>query len=89
MKHNKRIVQHATPTLFTTDYRWLSQWGLKLASETLMRETAEQWTIKGIESEMMPFTFSVKDGEEIRSAPCVRVQDLTGCVISYLDDLYR
>ena len=54
-----------------------------------MRETAEQWTIKGIESEMMPFTFSVKDGEEIRSAPCVRVQDLTGCVISYLDDLYR
>ena len=65
------------------------QWGLKLASEASMRETVKQWSIKEIEAEMMPFTFPVQNGEEIRSAPCVRVQDLTGCVLSFLDDLSR
>ena len=54
-----------------------------------MRMTAGQWAIDSIEGEMMPFSFQVRGGEEIRAAPCVRVPDLTACVMSYLDELHR
>ena len=60
-----------------------------MASEKTMREVARQWTTDSIEAEMMPFTFPVKDGEEIRSAPCLYIQNLKASVISHLEELDR
>ena len=48
-----------------------------MASEKAMRQTAKQWTIDSIGVEMVPFTFPVKDGQEVQSALCVYALDLT------------
>lgn len=60
-----------------------------MASEKATRQTARQWTIDRIGVEMMPFTFPVKEGQEVRSAPCVYALDLTACVMTYLEVLFR
>ena len=75
--------------LISNYYRWLSQWGVKLASEKAMRQTARQWTIDSIGVEMMPFTFPVQEGQEVRSAPCVYALDLTACVMTHLEELFQ
>ena len=50
-------------------HRWLSKWGMELASKKRMREM--QWTPDDIEGELMPFAFAVKETEQIRTALCM------------------
>ena len=45
-----------------------------------MRQCASQWSPEEVEGELMPFSFTTRDGEEILSAPCVYVLNLPGCV---------
>ena len=70
---NKYIIEHyislLPSALISNSYRLLSQWGVKIASEKAIRQIARHWTIDSIGVDMMPFTFPVKDGQEVPSAP--------------------
>ena len=70
-------------------HRWLSKWGMKLASEKRMRELTPEWAPDDIEGELMPFSFAVKETEEVRAAPCVYTPNLLSRVITFMEALSR
>ena len=54
-----------------------------------MREMSLQWTPDDIEGELMPFTFAVKETEQICTAPCVYTPDLLSRVLNFMEALSR
>lgn len=48
-----------------------------------------RWALDEIEGELMPFTFSASDGQQIRAAPCVYTTNLVSRVTTFLEELSR
>ena len=58
-------------------YRWLSMWGVGVASERKMRLQASELVGDNLDAELVPFSFPHKDGGEmIQDAPCVYIPRL-------------
>ncbi|KAK3736237.1 hypothetical protein QZH41_019804, partial [Actinostola sp. cb2023] len=68
--------------------RWFSSWGLSIQSEAKDRILAKEQQIEEGRSEMLPFTFTVKNGKsiEIRTAPCTWLGSLTNAVMKHLEE---
>lgn len=67
-------------------HRWLGAWKIKLDSEAKERSLAKELVGGNIESESIPFTFSIDGGgEEVRKAPMAYIPDLVSKVIQILD----
>ena len=57
--------------------RWMSEWGITLASERRMRKEASDLVGDNLEAELAPMSFTHKDGGEvIRDAPLAYVPNL-------------
>lgn len=61
-------------------------WGIGIASERKMREEAIQLVGDNLSAELVPFSFSHKDGGEIiKDAPCAHIPNLWRRVSDLLD----
>ena len=69
--------------------RWLSKWGLKLASESRTRNIAQELAPYDTIGELLLFVITANDGEEIRTAPCVYTPHLVSCMETFLEELSR
>ena len=48
-----------------------------------------QWAQDETEGELMPFSLTVSDGQDIQAAPCVYITNLVNKVTTFLDALSR
>ena len=57
--------------------RWMSEWGIDMASEKRMRKEATELISDNLEAERVPLSFNHKDGGEIiKDAPIAYVPRL-------------
>lgn len=68
------------------NHRWLSKWGVGIASEGKMRKEAAELIGDNLEAELVPFTHKHKDGGYIfKSAPFACTPNLWDKVSSLLE----
>ena len=63
----------------------MKEWKITFASEVKERHLAKELVGPNLTSEMVPFTFALDSGEEIREAPMAYVPDLGAKVEQLLD----
>ena len=66
--------------------RWMKMWGISIAAEGKMRQEARELVGDEVHSELVPFSFSHKDGGEvIKSAAMAYITDVWGKIQDLLE----